>query len=208
MNTQKTQDTVTKWDTIYQTKISELTPKDLPTAYVLRKFQHLLPNQGHALDLACGLGGNALFLAQQNLQTYAWDISPTAIKQLKKTALSKKLDIHASVRNILKNPPEKNSFDVIIVSYFLERKIMPNIITALRKNGLLFYQTFTVNDSPTDLTTGPKNQKYRLAKNELLHLCQDLHIIAYQEENRTMHTKLPHEALLVGQRKPNHNDNV
>ena len=207
MHSSKAQDTIKKWDAIYQAKISENTLKELAPAYVVKKFQHLLPNQGQALDLACGLGGNALFLAQKHLKTYAWDISPIAIKQLKKTALDKNLAIHATVQDIVKYPPEKNTFDVIIVHHFLERSILPNIITALRENGLLFYQTFTVSNLPPDQITGPKNQKYRLAKNELLHLCQGLHVIAYQEENCTMHTKIPHEAFLVAQRTTNRSDN-
>ena len=49
----------------------------------LRDNVHLIP-QGHgkALDLACGMGGNAIFLAQNsNLDVYAWDMSSVAISK-------------------------------------------------------------------------------------------------------------------------------
>ncbi|MDQ7072446.1 MAG: hypothetical protein Q9N32_01260 [Gammaproteobacteria bacterium] len=47
-----------KWDAIYQQKLQT------PTAsLVLSRYSYLLPTHGVALDLACGQGGNALFLS-------------------------------------------------------------------------------------------------------------------------------------------------
>lgn len=43
-----------KWDGIYTQREGEVT-----AASVLLENQHLLPSKGRALDLACGLGGNA-----------------------------------------------------------------------------------------------------------------------------------------------------
>lgn len=187
-----------KWDNIYQSKQQTSEKKDLSPAYILQEFQHLLPNQGEALDLACGLGANALFLTQHNLQTHAWDISSIAIDNLNQSAKSLKLKITTEVRNVVTQLPNENSFDVIVISHFLERQIMPNIISALRDGGLLFYQTFTqarVDD------TGPSNKKYRLAKNELLNLCEGLDVIVYREEDIIGDTTsgFRNQALFIGQ---------
>jgi tellurite methyltransferase len=188
-----------KWDKIYQSKQQTSEKKDLSPAYILQEFQHLLPNQGEALDLACGLGANALFLAQHNLQTHAWDVSSVAIDKLNQSAKSLKLKIKTEVRDVVTQPPNENSFDVIVISHFLERQIMPNIISALRDGGLLFYQTFTqarVDD------TGPRCKKYRLAKNELLNLCEGLDVIVYREEGLIGDTTsgFRNQALFIGQR--------
>ena len=51
-------------------------------AAVLLEQAHRLPPSGRALDLACGLGGNALLLAARGLETHAWDYAPAAIEQL------------------------------------------------------------------------------------------------------------------------------
>ena len=67
-----------KWDRIYQTK--DHTNKQ--AAQILIENQHLLPESGKALDLACGLGANALLLAKHDLETHAWDISKVAITKL------------------------------------------------------------------------------------------------------------------------------
>ena len=49
---------------------------------VLQENLHLLPRQGRALELACGLGANALLLSAHGLDTHAWDISAVAIDKL------------------------------------------------------------------------------------------------------------------------------
>ncbi len=187
-----------KWDEIYHSKQLNGETKILTPAYILQKYHYLLPTQGIALDLASGLGANALFLAQKNLDAYAWDISSIAIDKLKEISNSLNLNINTEVRDVVTSPPEENSFDVIVVSHFLDRQIMPNIIAALRKNGLLFYQTFT---KLRVQETGPSSDKYRLGKNELLDLCKDLDTIVYREEGTLGDTEsgFRNEALFIGQ---------
>lgn len=197
-------DSATKWNNIYQSRINTITPEDLTASQILQTFEHLLPQQGLALDLACGLGANALFLAQHKLQTEAWDISLTAIKKLNEIATSLALPINAAVRDITDKPPQKNSFDVIVVSHFLERQIIPAISAALRHNGLLFYQTFTKKRQPN--LPGPSNEEYRLDKNELLNLFRNhLDIVIYSEQSLVINSQhiLHNEALLIGQRNSN-----
>jgi len=188
-----------KWNERYQAKGQTAGAANLSPVYVLHKFQHLLPVEGLALDLASGLGANALFLAQHNLQTHAWDISSVAIKKLNAIAKSLDLNLNTEVRDVVARPPEENSFDVIVVSHFLDRQIMPDIIAALRQNGLLFYQTFT---KARTQESGPSSNKYRLGKNELLSLCEDLDVIVYREEGLIGNTEsgFRNEALFVGQR--------
>ena len=187
-----------KWNARYQLNGQTVETEKISPAYVLQEFQHLLPAEGLALDLASGLGANALFLAQHTLQAHAWDISSFAIEKLKAAAKSLDLNLHTEVRDVVEKPPEENSFDVIVVSHFLDRQIMPNIIAALRKNGLLFYQTFT---KLRVQETGPSSDKYRLGKNELLDLCKDLDTIVYREEGTLGDTEsgFRNEALFIGQ---------
>ena len=187
-----------KWDANYQSRQENGETTKFTPAYILQEFHHLLPNQGKALDLASGLGANALFLAQHNMESHAWDISSIAIEKLKEISNSLNLNINTEVRDVVTSPPEENSFDVIVVSHFLDRQIMPNIIAALRKNGLLFYQTFT---KLRVQETGPSSDKYRLGKNELLDLCKDLDTIVYREEGTIGDTGsgFRNEALYIGQ---------
>lgn len=146
---------------------------------VLIENVHLLPARGKALDLACGLGGSGLLLAERGLQTWAWDLSAVAIDTLERRAQS--LPLHAEVRDVVEDPPEPERFDVICVGHFLKRELCAHIAAALKPGGLLFYQTFgreRVDDS------GPGNVRYRLATNELLELFPQLLVRFYRDEGR------------------------
>ena len=180
-----------KWNRRYKTM-------QLPEpSQVLATFTHLLPPSGTALDLACGLGANALLLARHGLETYAWDYAETALKSLRTSAQSEHLQIQIELRDIVISPPPANMFDVIVVCHFLDRSLVPALMQALKPNGLLFYQTFTRN-----ATFGPKNDEFRLAQNELLHLFNKLQIIVYREEGNIgdIRQGFRNEALLIGKK--------
>jgi tellurite methyltransferase len=74
------------------------------------------------------------------------------------------------------------------------------LISALKPDGLLFYQTFTRTCVEN---TGPRNEAYRLGDNELLQCCNELHILAYHEEGLAGNIKqgFRNEAMLIGQRR-------
>src|SRR5512134_789314 len=108
------------WNQRYQETISAQHP-----ARVLTEYLHLLPSAGKALDLACGLGANALLLARQGLDTWAWDSSEVAIARLKAAARAAGLSIHSEVRDVVADPPAPERFAVIVVSHFLERPLAP-----------------------------------------------------------------------------------
>jgi len=162
-----------KWDTHYQEAPYEQAAK------VLYDNQHLLPQQGTALDLACGMGSNALLLAEAGLDTSAWEISPIGVTRLNDESKKRGLRIHTEVRDCIAHPPEPDQFDVIVVTRFLKREIFPNLINALKPKGLMFYQTFT--QTKTD-ECGPDDPIFRLADNELRQLIKPLRLIVYREE--------------------------
>ncbi|MGD8589320.1 MAG: class I SAM-dependent methyltransferase [Chromatiales bacterium] len=169
-------------------------------AAVLTQNRHLLPPQGLALDLACGLGGNALLLAESGLRVSAWDLSPVAVERLRNRVLEQGLaNLQAEVRNVEERPPAAESFDVIVVTHYLERRLVPALVAALKPGGLLFYQTFT---QIAVSNRGPENPVFRLADNELLRLFKDLAIRFYREENRLGNLREGHRdvAMLVAER--------
>jgi SAM-dependent methyltransferase len=152
-----------------------------PPASVLVENLYLLPSSGRALDLACGLGAGALLLAEHGLDVTAWDLSPIAIERLRQESRLRGFNIKAQVRDVCRRPPSPETFDVILVSHFLERALAPALSDALRPAGLLFYQTFSGEAVPD---CGPSNPAFRLATNELLGLFQALVVRFYREEGR------------------------
>jgi tellurite methyltransferase len=184
-----------KWNLRY----ADGNPAAASPCAVLERFAHLLPPEGAALDLACGLGGNASFLARRGLLTKAWDLSPVAIGKLSEHAEQHGLPLRAELRDVERQPPDPDAFDVIVVSYFLDRALAPPLAAALRPGGLLFYQTWT-REAVDD--RGPGNPDFRLAPNELLSLFADLRLIAYREEGLFGNTAegVRNEAWLVAAR--------
>lgn len=186
-----------KWNQRYQDAVAQI-----PAASeVLAQNQHLLPAQGKALDLASGFAGNGALLAKSGLETTAWDFSPVVIEKLNDLIARKGLSLNAQARDVVNNPPEPQSFDVIVVSRFLERKLTRTLIDALRPDGLLFYQTFVkakVNDS------GPDDARFLLDENELLQMfVPPLTLRVYREEGRLGDTSqgFRNNAILVAQKR-------
>ena len=178
-----------KWNTRYL----DLAGKPVTPCQVLAGHAGLLPQTGTALDLACGRGGNAMLLAEQGLNTSAWDISEVAIDELQKRAQAAGLNIDCCVTDVSTNPPALATFDVIVVSYFLERGLASTLEQALRPRGLLYYQTFIGEQRDG---RGPKNPEYRLKSNELLNLFSGLKLIYYDESGQN----IDGECLYIGQK--------
>ena len=183
-----------KWNERYRAATGER-----QASCVLRGNLHLLPDTGRALDLACGLGGNSILLAQQGLKVDAWDIADVPIAALQTVAFKRQLAIHAEVRDVVVNPPVPETFDVIVVSYFLDRDIIPALIRALKPGGLIYYQTF-IQQRVSE--RGPHREEFRLADQELLHLFSGLQILFYREEGRVgdVQKGFRDEAMLIGRK--------
>lgn len=181
-----------KWNDRY--RAAEAVPGQ--PARVLTDFEHLLPRQGTALDLACGLGANALLLAGRGLDTLAWDLSDEAVAKLQAIASAQALPLQAAVRDVIDAPPPPDSMDVIVVAHFLERPLAAHLTAALRPGGLLYFQTFTRTYVHP---AGPSQAVFRLADNELLSLFSSLRVLAYREEGTVGDTTrgFRDEAMLV-----------
>ncbi|WP_297809137.1 class I SAM-dependent methyltransferase [uncultured Methylophaga sp.] len=165
-----------KWDRRYRDQQTQLAE----AAEVLQQNGHLLPANGVAMDLACGLGANSLFLAKAGLSVISRDISPVAINKLSAEAAAQGLDIDARVADVEREFPEKHSLDVLVVTHFLAREMAPALMAALRPGGLLFYQTYCRDKV---FPQGPGNPDYLLADNELLSLFAGLNLRVFREES-------------------------
>lgn len=166
-----------KWDRLH----AAAPDAEPPPPAVLERNAHLLPAAGTALDLACGAGGAAAFLARRGLEVLAWDISPVAVARLNERARHLGLPLRAETRDAETEAFPRQAFDIVVVSRFLARPLAAPIVESLKPGGLLFYQTFA-RDKPG--VQGPSNPDYLLAPNELLRMFRDLRVVFYREESR------------------------
>lgn len=162
------------WEDKY--KIEALDDLPMPAA-LLQRNGHLIAG-GKALDIAMGAGQNAVFLAAHGCDVTGVDRSEAAVALARQHAIHNSVILNAAVADILSYPLADNSFDIILNFYFLERTLLPAIKRALKSNGLLFFETYTIEQTHFGR---PRNPDHLLKPNELLLAFFDLFIIFYHE---------------------------
>jgi rhodanese-related sulfurtransferase len=116
----------------------------------------LLPRGGTALDVACGRGRHALLLASAGFRVRAIDADAGRIAALVTLADRWHLDVDAAVQDLEHGAPAvAGTFDLVVVFNYLHRPLMPAIVGAVAPGGVLFYETFTVDQAARGRPTSP-----------------------------------------------------
>ncbi len=99
----------------------------------------LLPDTGVAIDIACGLGSQSLWLAQRGLHVVALDVSPIAIDALRvaaeRSGFADRIDARVTDLDI-GLPLEPTSADLIICQRFRQPAIYAQIAERLVVGGI------------------------------------------------------------------------
>jgi len=106
-----------------------------PTPLVIETARHLKP--GRALDLACGTGRNACWLASNGWSVTAVDGSPVAIEKLR--ARAGDLPIVAQTANLEKGEftIAESSWDLILICYYLQRDLFEQVKRGVAAGGIV-----------------------------------------------------------------------
>lgn len=145
-----------------------------PSAWVLRWAQ-LIPAGGAVLDVACGGGRHARFLAGLGHPVDAVDRDPTAIAALGGVAGVSPLcaDIEGGPW-----PYAGRAYAAVVVTNYLHRPLFPQLRAALAPGGVLIYETFATGN---EAFGRPANPDFLLRPRELLDLAgADAHVLAYE----------------------------
>lgn len=87
-----------------------------PNRFIAAVFANLPP--GTLLDLGCGQGRNAVWLATEGFAVTGLDLSPIAIEQAKALAAEVGVDVAFDVADVATWMPEERSWDYVVLSYF------------------------------------------------------------------------------------------
>ncbi|OIJ19255.1 hypothetical protein BKP45_13940 [Anaerobacillus alkalidiazotrophicus] len=173
----------TKWNDKYKDRIKKfIDNKNKPNERLENLSTYFTGGKG--LDLACGLGANSLFLAQLGYNIQALDISEVATQYVRDQAREKQLDIVATaidLTNLSNLNFKKNLFDLVIITYYLDRDIFPYVKSIIKDNGYFFMETFYLSEETKKV--GISN-KYKLHSNELLSTFTDWQVLYYEENEK------------------------
>jgi 2-polyprenyl-3-methyl-5-hydroxy-6-metoxy-1,4-benzoquinol methylase len=107
---------------------------------LLTEHRHLLTG-GRALDVACGFGGTALYLASLGYRVDAVDVSNVGLARAQAEAERRGLRINFVQADLACWSVPSPRYDLVVVFYYLNRDLMPRLIAGLRPGGLLFQAT-------------------------------------------------------------------
>ena len=151
-------------------------PMPSETSDILKNNIHLA-NRGRALDIACGTGRNTHFLADSGFVVDAVDLSDYALEKIRTADNIKKIDADLDSYVF-----EEDAYDLILKVNYLDRKMFPKIIKALKKGGVFIYETFV--KTPTgEGYHNPTNPDFHLDLDELPKAFSELEIISYKEQD-------------------------
>jgi tellurite methyltransferase len=176
------------WDERYLR--GEHTTKE-PSALLIKVIEDSKP--GRALDIACGVGRHAIYLAEHGWRVTAVDSSPVGVEILRKRARERSarmpvggspasclLKIEAVVADLEKHEFQIQSarYDLICDFYYLQRDLFSSIRAGVKPGGA-FVAAIHINDGNIDAK--PHNPAFLLEPEELKTLFSDWEITYYRE---------------------------
>jgi SAM-dependent methyltransferase len=159
-----------RWNERHVKKPMKHTVSPIVKNYV--KYAHI----GKALDLACGTGRNTHFLEKMGFSIDAVDLSDYALSCIDNSSNIIKIEVDLDEYNL-----NQNTYDLIVNTNYLNRRLMDQIKGALVKDGLLIFETFIIAHEKPE--AGSMNPDFLLKKNELLNKFCDMDVIYYEEKD-------------------------
>jgi len=86
-----------------------------PNRFVAAETESLTP--GRALDLACGEGRNAVWLAERGWQVTGIDFAEVAIERARRLAADRGVTVDFSVADVLDAPFDAGAYDLVLLAY-------------------------------------------------------------------------------------------
>jgi cyclopropane fatty-acyl-phospholipid synthase-like methyltransferase len=170
-----------------------------PNVFLASQSQWFKPGI-RVLDVACGEGRNAVWLAQQGCEVVAIDISPVAIEKARRLAAERRVHVAfelVDVRN-WRWPP--SAFDAV-VSVFIQfaapaerAQLFTGFVTTLRPDGVLVLQGYT----PKQLqykTGGPPQVEHMYTQAMLREAVAGLEIVHVREHDDVLSEGTKHVGL-------------
>ena len=137
-----------------------------------------------ALDVACGYGRNAVELARLGYMVDAWDVSDVGLGLLREhldrlAHAGERLDVRPRQFDLDAATIPADHYDLVANILFLDRRLFPGYVAALRPGGRLVFETFV------DLGDGRRahvRPEHMLRPGELPEAFAALDVVRYEQD--------------------------
>jgi len=176
------------WDERYGTE--ELIWKAEPNRFLVEELDALPP--GRALDVACGEGRNAVWLASKGWRVTGVDFSRAGLAKAKQLATDRGVEVTWVEADVVEWQPPMASFDLVVVMYLhlpaeQRRRALAHTAAALAPGGVLL----VVGHDTSNLlkgTGGPQDPAVLFAPEEIVEDLSGLRIERAEQVKRTVVT--------------------
>ena len=136
-----------------------------------------------AIDLACGSGRNALFLARSGWHVDAVDISPVALERLRAAAEAEGLPVNCVERDLEPASSALNGFaerhyDLALSIRYTDLPLFEALPRVLAPGGHLIAEMHLITEKTV---AGPRNPRFRVAPGELRKAGSAFELLHYRE---------------------------
>jgi len=147
---------------------------DLPPSPWVERWALRVRPGGAVLDVACGAGRHARFLARLGFEVEAVDREVSRFADPPPGVSLLAADLESGPW-----PYAGRAFDAIVVTNYLHRPLLPTLVASLEPGGVLVYETFALGN---ERFGKPSNPDFLLAPGELLEAVRGkLRVIAYED---------------------------
>jgi SAM-dependent methyltransferase len=177
------------WDERYGTE--ELIWKADPNRFLVEELQALAP--GRALDVACGEGRNAVWLASKGWHVTGVDFSRAGLAKAQRLATDRGVEVAWVEADVVEWQPPSASFDVVVVLYLhlpaeQRRQALARAAAALAPGGILL----VVGHDASNLlkgTGGPQDPAVLFGPEQIVEDLPGLQIERAERVTRTVVTE-------------------
>ncbi|MBI5445231.1 MAG: class I SAM-dependent methyltransferase [Deltaproteobacteria bacterium] len=157
------------------------TPAPPPDPWLLgaaAAFGSELP--GPVLDVACGGGRNALWLAGRGVEVVGVDVSDERITYARRLALATNARAHFFLRDLEREGLPEGPWGTLLVFHYLQRDLFAGLESCLLPGGLLAYKTHLTHRLRGP-GARPRREAFLLRPGELLGAFPALRTLEYRE---------------------------
>lgn len=163
-----------RWDERYRS--GAYAARTHPTQ-LLAEWLPRLP-RGRALDVPCGAGRNALYLAEHGYAVDAIDISAVALERARQSAARRNVAVNWMELDLESAALPEQRYDLIVMVRYVHSGLLEALIGRLSDGGHLLCEQHLRTHRDV---AGPKSPDFRMRPNELLALATGLRVVYYHE---------------------------